>query len=262
MATPGGLGFGRIIGQEKSVRRLQRDGTTSLLWEHFERSLGFYSYAVPRIIEKHGDYKTDPFWEAYSWLAAKCLSNFRSIGLLVDHGWHGSAYALLRSMYVDTAMLWYLHFRPDLIEKWLNESETEYRDSREFYNNFNEKAMFKMLGTKGIGHTLDTFRWFSKSAHASGWGVRFFAQDGRLAFGPFESLEHMNMLLAPASGFAQGVIEVAWVHSQSKADSEMCSLAAESHAIACESSVFTAALIALTDMAEHMHEPSEPAQGP
>lgn len=108
---------------------------------------------------------------------------------------------------------------------------------------------------------VGSFQRFSKSARASGWGVGLFTQGCGLTFGPFESLEHTNTLLSLASGPARCMTEVAEVYARSEPYSEMCSLAAESRAIACEPSVFTAALIALADLTKHMHGPSEPAQG-
>ena len=224
------LGLSLLARMEQDVCRCQRDGSMAFLWRHFDRSLAFYYRALTAMLERHTNSEADKqFWEAYFWLAMKCLANFRSIGILVERGWHGSSYPLLRSMYADTSMIWYLHLNPHLLKLWLDEDESTYQKSKEYREAFKEATVFAALKKESINASKQFFQLLSKSAHGSGWGIRFFTQGGRLSMRPFPSVEHMAIALPLASGLALDLVRLGMLRLSGNSDTAMSQLEEELH---------------------------------
>lgn len=141
------------------------------------------------------------FNKAFLVLLNRSIQHTESIVLLTERGLYGDAFALYRNIISDSDMICYLHFKPELIDKFLTEGQDTYqKNTGDFKNLFSDRALRIELEKRGIKSTANIFSLFSKASHASAFGAQLYSRRANdnddmfyLKYGP--SLERERALI-------------------------------------------------------------------
>jgi len=123
-----------------------------------------------------------------------------SIRVLAKRGLFGSCFILSRGILTDSNMFQYLHFHPELLNLFLNETKEDYQINSEFKKSFNEGTIDKDLTNRNIPSSMEGFRFLSKACHSSSFGSQFFSIKDHeekvhyLPYGPSLQLEKAALI--------------------------------------------------------------------
>jgi hypothetical protein len=76
-------------------------------------------------------------------------------------------------------MIYYLHFKPELIEIFLKEKDDDYQINKNFSESFNEGVIDRVLKENNIHSIKKSFQLISKASHASTWGAQFYGRQAK-----------------------------------------------------------------------------------
>ncbi len=133
-------------------------------------------------------------------LLNRSIQHFESIVTLTEQGLYGDAWILLRSVMSDMNMIYYLHFNPELIEKFLSERGDTYQLDKSFKESFSESKIIDSLHQHDLSISKTSFSKLSKASHASSWGSQLFGQENSsksysMKYGPgYEFKKAVTML--------------------------------------------------------------------
>jgi hypothetical protein len=152
--------------------------------ETFHAFYGVYCHFLKLILNvkdeiiKETEIKVDgKFNKAFLVLLNRSIQHTESIMLLAERGLYGDAFGLYRNIISDSNMFYYLHFKPELIDDFLSESQDSYQmKDGEFKKQFSEYAIATELKTRGVKSTGNIFNLFSKAAHASAYGAQLYSR--------------------------------------------------------------------------------------
>lgn len=116
------------------------------------------------------------FNKAFLLLLNRSIQHAESIMLLTERGLYGDAFALYRNIISDSDMICYLHFRPELIDKFLAEKQDTYQINNDFKNFFSDRVLQIELKKRGLKSTANIFHLFSKASHASAFGAQLYSR--------------------------------------------------------------------------------------
>ncbi len=167
----------------------------------YNDSLSLVLSVVDLLTKEIEEKKDEKFNKATLFLLSRSIQHLETIIVLTENGLYGDAYIILRGVLSDMSMMYYLHFRQDLLDMFLNEKSDDYQQNKKFKELFNEGAIEKYLASKDMPSIRESFQKISKAAHASSWGVQFYGTEGKikhqynLKYGPgFESKKALAML--------------------------------------------------------------------
>lgn len=171
----------------------------------YERSLSVLMRIVDILVVEVEEREDLAYNKAALILLNRSIQHAESIRVLNAYGLYGNAISIVRSVMGDMNMLQYLHFHPELVEKFLQEGADEYQTNPEFKKLFNEYAVEKDLESRGRKSHLDSFYTLSKTIHPSSWGSQLYGRrvgKGKysLKYGPgFEGEKSLAILLVLAT---------------------------------------------------------------
>jgi len=142
------------------------------------------------------------FSKAFLILLNRSIQHTESIMLLTERGLYGDAFVLYRNIISDSDMMCYLHFKPELIDNFLNEKQDTYQKDSVFKNQFNDHVLRTELEKQGMKSTTNIFNLFSKASHASAFGAQLYSRRAKndnnkfyLKYGPGLERERALIIL-------------------------------------------------------------------
>lgn len=123
------------------------------------------------------------FNEVTLFLLSRSIQNLESIFILTERGLYGSAFGLLRNVLSDMNMFLYLHYNPNLITAFMQETQTSYQEDINFKSSFNEGAIDEDLKKRGVKSIKQGLQVLSKTMHASVWGSQLYGTEGKIING-------------------------------------------------------------------------------
>jgi 8-oxo-dGTP diphosphatase len=209
--------------KNKSVRLTQR--TFKQFYPIYEESLSTLLRVVDILIKEVEYNKDSLFNKATLLLLSRSIQHLESILLLTENGLYGDAWVIARGVLSDMSMLYYLHFRPELIEMFLKEEGDDYQLNKRFRKLFNETVIQEELQQHGLSSPQDSFQKISKAAHASSWGAQFYGTRAEkkgqyhLKYGPgFETEKALAILAAIISAHWDYLNTILWHRHHNKLD--------------------------------------------
>lgn len=156
---------------------------------------------VDLLVKEVEEKKDEKFNKAALLLLSRSIQHLETIVILTENGLYSDAWIILREVLSDMNMMYYLHFRQDLLDMFLGEKGDDYQLNKKFKTLFNEGAIAKYLVSKNMPSIRESFQKISKAVHASSWGVQFYGIEGKtkhqynLKYGPgFESKKALTLL--------------------------------------------------------------------
>lgn len=171
----------------------------------FDKAISIHFDSIGYVYDLIYNKNNDEFYDAFIRLSVKILHNSEAIRNLISLGLYGSGWTIYRTLSFDVLMLWYLYFNPDLIKEWNREDFNTYKDTT-WRRKFSEKTIIDNLNKNGKKYLFNfdyetDFSFYSKAAHPSYFGVRFFQnENGELAYLPDFSMKIGHLLLARVIG--------------------------------------------------------------
>ncbi len=169
------------------------------LFDFYDRVLEALLDAIVTAGALRGMNDGNRFVEIYLTLGTKLFQNAEAVYILVRNGWAAAAFPVYRSILSDGWTLAYLYFRPDLREQWLKEEEDTFQTSKEFRQAFREAEMVKTLREHGFVISDGVWTYFSKAAHGSAFGARFWREAGDFVIAPLPLTVKTTSLLVATS---------------------------------------------------------------
>ena len=167
---------------------------------------------------------------SYLLLINRSLQHIESTRLLTERGLYGDGFVIIRSLMSDLSMMEYLHFHPELLDLFLNESEKDYQINKEFKKAFNETTIENDLVNRGGKKPFGpAFQMLSKASHASAFGSQLYGSRGEkegqyhLNYGPkFEPEKALMIIDLITSSHYDLVNNVLWhrYHTQEDIDTK------------------------------------------
>ncbi|MDP2653707.1 MAG: hypothetical protein Q8Q08_06710 [Candidatus Omnitrophota bacterium] len=174
-------------------------------YSFFKRAISIHFDSMGYVYDLIHGGDEDEFYDAFMRLGVKILHNSESIRHLINLGLYGSGWTIYRTLSFDVLMLWYLYFNPNLIKEWSKEKFNTYKDV-DWRKKFSEKTIIDELNRRGKKYLFNfdyetDFRLYSKAAHPSYFGVRFFQnENGELSYLPSFSMKAGHLLLGRLIG--------------------------------------------------------------
>lgn len=191
----------------------------------YNDSLKILLDVVDLLIKEVEQKKDEKFNKATLFLLSRSIQHIETIVVLTENGLYGDAWATLRGVLSDMNMMYYLHFRQDLLDMFLNETSNDYQLNKKFKELFSEGVIERYLTSKGMPSIRESFQKISKAAHASSWGVQFYGTEGKvkhqynLKYGPgFESKKALVMLTMIESAHWDYLNTILWHRYYSNMD--------------------------------------------
>lgn len=148
----------------------------------------------------------------------RSVQHIESIRLLTERGLYGDSFVLIRSLMSDLSMVHYLHYRPELLDLFLDEKQEDYQVKKDFKNAFNETVIENELVNRGQVPFGSAFQLLSKASHTSSFGSQLYGSQGEkkgeyhLNYGPTFQPEKALLLMDFVAGFYSDLISAILFH--------------------------------------------------